>query len=290
MKAITRILVCGTAAIAGIFTGHALDLVPTGKTKTLVAYFSATGNTRAVATRIAQLTGADIYEIEAASPYAANPYDDSQRIQDEAYNDLRPGVANLPAREDIAVYDTIYVGSPLWWHQPAMVVCTFLESCDLSGKVVVPFMTYGATSYLNEGMQKLFKCTPNSIHVPAELPEDIDPDNIREPQNDDAGIDVPNRASQVEGWLERMGLWPPEDNSGTEKISSLSKGIDIRTTSEGISLSTDVPTLLEIYDICGRAAISSSVDRSLTVPLDKGIYIVSVNSAGLSTSRKVIVD
>lgn len=52
MKAITRILVCGTAAIAGIFTGHALDLVPTGKTKTLVAYFSATGNTRTVTTSV----------------------------------------------------------------------------------------------------------------------------------------------------------------------------------------------------------------------------------------------
>lgn len=52
MKAITRILVCGTAVIAGIFTGHALDLVPTGKTKTLVAYFSATGNTRAVVTSV----------------------------------------------------------------------------------------------------------------------------------------------------------------------------------------------------------------------------------------------
>lgn len=86
-----------------------------------------------------------------------------------------------------------------------MVVCTFLDAYDLSGKVVVPFMTYGATTYLNGGMQKLFKCTPNSIHVPAELPEDIDPDNIRQPQNDDDGIDVPNRASQVEEWLDRMG-------------------------------------------------------------------------------------
>lgn len=91
-----------------------------------------------------------------------------------------------------------------------MVVCTFLDAYDLSGKVVVPFMTYGATTYLNEGMQKLFKCTPNSIHVPAELPEDIDPDNIRQPQNDDDGIDVPNRASQVEKWLGDMSNVTPE--------------------------------------------------------------------------------
>lgn len=183
-------------------------LEPSVSTKTLVAYFSATGNTKAVAERIAELTGADIYSIEPSRPYAANPYDDSQLIQNEAYNDLRPAVANLPSEEMIVRYDTIFVGSPLWWHQPAMVVCTFLDAYNLSDKVIVPFMTYGATTYLNEGMQKLFKCTPNSIHVPASLPEDIDPDNIREPQDDDEGIDVPNRASQVEGWLQRMGLMP----------------------------------------------------------------------------------
>lgn len=210
MKIRNRIIASAAILLSGILSVNALDLVPSGKTKTLVAYFSATGNTRAVANRIAELTGADIYEIEPSRPYAANPYDDSQLIQNEAYNDLRPSVANLPSGENIARYDTIYVGSPLWWHQPAMVVCTFLDAYDFSGKVVVPFMTYGATTYLNEGMQKLFKCTPNSIHVPAELPEDIDPDNIRQPQNDDDGIDVPNRASQVEEWLGDMSNVTPE--------------------------------------------------------------------------------
>lgn len=179
---------------------------PSGETKTLVAYFSATGNTHAVAQRIAELTGADIYRIEPAQPYADNPYDDSQLIQDEAYGDLRPEVANLLPAEDVARYDTLYVGTPLWWHQPAMVVCTFLEAYDLSGKVIVPFVTYGARTYLNEAMQKMYKCTPNSVHVPRELPEDIDPDNIREPQDDDDGIDMPGNAQGVKEWLQRMGL------------------------------------------------------------------------------------
>lgn len=172
--------------------------------KTLVAYFSATGTTRAVAERIAELTGADIYSIEPSEPYAADPYDDSDRIQREAYSDLRPGVANLP--ESLEQYDTIFVGSPLWWHQPAMVVCTFLEHYDLTDKTVIPFITYGARTYLNEGMQKLYKVTPNSVHIPATLPEDLDPENIREPQNDDAGIDVPQRANDVEPWLKRIGM------------------------------------------------------------------------------------
>lgn len=179
---------------------------PAGNSKILVAYFSATGNTQAVAERIAALTGADMYRIEAAEPYAENPYDDSDKIQNEAYNDRRPGVANLPDRETVAQYDIIFVGSPCWWHQPAMVVCTFLESYDLSGKTLVPFFTYGATTYLNESMQKIYKVTPDSKHIPALLPEDLDPDNIREPQNDDEGIDMPGNAAGVETWLKSIGF------------------------------------------------------------------------------------
>lgn len=178
--------------------------LPSGNSKTLVAYFSATGTTQAIAERITELTGADIYRINAADPYATNPYDDTERIQNEAYNDLRPGVANLPDKKAIAQYDTIFVGSPCWWHQPAMVVCTFLENYDLGNKVIIPFFTYGATTYLNESMQKIYKVTPESIHIPATLPEDLDPENIREPQNDDAGIDMPNGSSDVEAWLLRI--------------------------------------------------------------------------------------
>lgn len=104
----------------------------------------------------------------------------------------------------IEKYDTIFVGTPCWWHQPAMVVCTFLERYDLSGKVVIPFVTYGARTYLNETMQKLYKSTPGAVHIPAELPEDLEPGNIRQPQNDDDGIDMPS-ARSVRQWLERIG-------------------------------------------------------------------------------------
>lgn len=175
--------------------------------KTLVAYFSGTGTTQRVANRIAEVLGTDIYRIEAAEPYASNPYDDSNRIQNEAYNDLRPAVGNLPSAEDIARYDTIFVGSPCWWHQPAMVVCTFLESFDLTGKVIVPFFTYGATTYLNESMHKIYKVTQNSLHIPVTLPEDLNPDDITTPgPADDAGIEMPGSANGVEAWLRRIGV------------------------------------------------------------------------------------
>ena len=178
-----------------------------GDSKTLVAYFSATGTTQRVSERIVDITGADVYRIEAADPYADNPYDDSDRIQHEAYNDLRPGVVNLPDASIIAQYDTIFVGSPIWWHQPAMVVCTFLEAYDLSGKTIIPFFTYGATTYLNESMQKIYRLTPDSEHIPATLPEDLDPDDITTPgRPDDAGIDMPGNAGGVEAWLGRIGF------------------------------------------------------------------------------------
>lgn len=178
-----------------------------GSGRILVAYFSAEGHTQAVAERIAALTGADLYRIEAAEPYATNPYDDSDRVKNEAYNDLRPGVANLPTAERIARYDTIFVGSPCWWHQPAMVACTFLEAYDLKDKVIIPFFTYGATTYLNESMQKIYKLTPDSKHIPEILPEDLDPDDITVPgRPDDAGIDMPGNAGGTEAWLRRIGV------------------------------------------------------------------------------------
>lgn len=180
---------------------------PSGNSKTLVAYFSATGNTQGVAERIAELTGADMYRIIPAIPYSANPYDDSDRIQNEAYNDLRPAVGNLPDSEIIALYDTIFVGSPCWWHQPAMVVCTFLEAYDLKDKVIIPFFTYGATTYLNESMQKIYRITLNSVHIPATLPEDLNPDDITTPgPPDDEGIDMPGNANGTEAWLRRIGI------------------------------------------------------------------------------------
>lgn len=180
---------------------------PADEKKILVAYFSAQGHTQAVADRIVELTGADVYRIEPAEPYAENPYDDSDKIQNEAYNDLRPAVGNLPDAETIAGYDTIFVGSPIWWHQPAMVVCTFLEAYDLSGKTIIPFFTYGATTYLNESMQKIYRLTPASKHIPDVLPEDLDADDITTPgRPDDSGIDMPGNAGGTEAWLKRIGI------------------------------------------------------------------------------------
>lgn len=252
---------------------------PTTEAKDLVAYFSAQGNTKAVAERIAELTGADIYRIEAAEPYAANPYDDSDRIQHEAYNDLRPAVANPPSQEWINQYDRIYVGSPCWWHQPAMVVCTFLETYDLSKHVVIPFFTYGATTYLNESMQKIYKCTPNSVHIPQTLPEDLDAIDITRPgRPDDAGIDMPGNARGVEAWLTRLGLL---GDAGVGNIESeTSANIRIYGADGQIHIELDEKlrqNTVEIYKTDGYMIerLSSKTSYTIEVPA-KSVYLLSM--------------
>ena len=242
--------------------------IQTRGSKTLVAFFSATNNTKAVADEIVRILGADQLRIQAANPYAANPYDDQAMIQQEAYNDQRPAVANLSSKEDIAKYDTIFIGSPTWWHQPAMVVCTFLESYDLTGKVVVPFFTYSATTYLNESMQKIYKVTPNSTHIPATLPEDIDPDDIQHPQNDDAGIPTAGRASNVESWLREIGVL----GSNQTAIANI--------PSDG------QPLYAALYTTNGRQV----VNRSDFSSVPSGLYILQQRYAdGHSDSRKIII-
>lgn len=261
--------------------------------KDLVVYFSAQGHTQAVAEEIARITGADILRIEAAEPYAANPYDDSDRIQNEAYNDLRPGVANLPDAETIARYDRLFIGSPIWWHQPAMVVCTFLEAYDLSGKVIVPFFTYGATTYLNESMQKIYKVTPNSQHMPETLPEDLNPDDITTPgPADDAGIDMPGNARGVESWLQRLGLTGNETAIGAV-LSDGQVPFELRSNGNDVQVNVfnDMAgNALNVYNLNGTLVLRRENATRYTFQLpNRSVYMVSFldTQSGKSYSRKI---
>lgn len=252
---------------------------PRIQAKDLVVYFSAQGNTQAVAEEIARITGADILHVEAAEPYAINPYDDSDRIQREAYNDLRPGVANLPDAESIAQYDRLFVGSPIWWHQPAMVVCTFLEAYDLSGKVIIPFFTYGATTYLNESMQKIYKVTPNSQHMPVTLPEDLNHDDITTPgPADDAGIDMPGNARGVEGWLHRLGLIGNE--TAIDAVWSDGQ-VPFELYSNGNSVQVNVSenmanNMLNVYSLDGTLVLYRENDTRYAFQLpNRSVYLIS---------------
>lgn len=103
----------------------------------LVAYFSYSGNTRTVAEALREETGADLLEIQPETPYPED-YDECGEVAlEERDSNARPAIANLP--ESIEEYDTILVGYPIWWHTAPMIIGTFLESYDLTGKDVYPF-------------------------------------------------------------------------------------------------------------------------------------------------------
>ena len=115
--------------------------------KTLVAYFSASGVTKSVAERLAKTAGADLFGIEPAKPYTAadlNWNDKNSRSTLEA-NDptCRPAIASKPLELD--EYSTIYLGFPIWWYVAPAIIKTFMESQSFAGKKIVLFATSGGS-------------------------------------------------------------------------------------------------------------------------------------------------
>lgn len=116
--------------------------------KVLVAYFSATGNTRPVAEKVAELTGGDLFEIVPAQPYTSadlNYNTDCRANAEQNDPDARPAIASTV--EDMSQYDVVLIGYPIWWGKAPKIIHTFLESYDLSGKTVATFCTSGGSGH-----------------------------------------------------------------------------------------------------------------------------------------------
>ena len=115
--------------------------------KTLVAYFSASGVTARAAREIADACGADLYEIRPAQPYTAKDLDwrnkQSRSSLEMTDENSRPAVENRV--ENMAQYDTVLVGFPIWWGVEPRIVDTFFDSYDFSGKTLIPFATSGGS-------------------------------------------------------------------------------------------------------------------------------------------------
>ena len=116
--------------------------------KTLVAFFSASGVTKGAAQRLAGAIGADLYEIKPAVAYTRadlNWMDKKSRSTVEMNDSAcRPALADRDA--DIPSYDRIFLGFPIWWYTAPSIIRTFLESYDFTGKTIVPFCTSGSSS------------------------------------------------------------------------------------------------------------------------------------------------
>lgn len=118
------------------------DDIATGK-KVLVAYFSATGTTKNLAEYAADAMGADIYEIVPQQPYtdADLDYGDRNSRSTKEMNDpsSRPEING--SVENMADYDIVFIGYPIWWGEAPRIISTFMDSYDFSGKTIVPFCT-----------------------------------------------------------------------------------------------------------------------------------------------------
>lgn len=115
--------------------------------KVLVAYFSASGTTAKAAKNLAQAAGADLYEIRPEVPYTKadlNWMNKKSRSSIEMNDESsRPALADKDA--NIAAYDTIFLGFPIWWYVAPTIINSFLESYDFSGKKIVLFATSGGS-------------------------------------------------------------------------------------------------------------------------------------------------
>jgi len=141
--------------------------------KILVAYFSCTGNTSAVAAHIAdelnaQTTIAELHEIKPEVPYTSddlNWRDNSSRASKEnADTSSRPSISGRV--QNIGNYDIIFLGYPIWWGQAPKIVYTFMESYDYSGKTIVPFCTSGSSGTGSSAVNLQKLCSSNTVWLP----------------------------------------------------------------------------------------------------------------------------
>jgi flavodoxin len=133
--------------------------------KVLVAYFSYTGNTRLVALQVQKQVGGDLFEITTTKPYPKK-YDDCVAVAKKERDDkVRPPLgAELKDKlkgKDIADYDVIFIGYPIWWGTLPQVMVTFVEKYDMKGKTIVPFCTHNGGKWA-KSLDDLKKLCPNS--------------------------------------------------------------------------------------------------------------------------------
>jgi flavodoxin len=195
---------CSTSSsgIVGTRTAQASVVPATGESKVLLAYFSragenyyyggrtqlAVGNTEVLANKIVQLIGCDVHRIDPVDPYPEDYEETRERNVREQRADARPSIAN--PLDSIESYDTLLLGSPIWSVRTPMIMTTFAESFNFSGKTVFPFVTY-AVSGLGTTVRDYAAMLPG-----ATIGEGL---AVRGEEVGDAG-------AAVESWLRRIDL------------------------------------------------------------------------------------
>ena len=135
--------------------------------KKLVAFFSASGSTRKLANSLAEILGADTYEIKPVTPYIGKDlnWNNSQSRSSLEMADInsRPELADKSAK--IADYDVIFIGFPIWWYVAPHIINSFLESYDFAGKTVVIFATSGGSGFGDTLNQLKTSCSDSTLWI-----------------------------------------------------------------------------------------------------------------------------
>jgi len=122
-----------------------------GESRILVTYFSwsSSHNTQTMAEYVANATGGELFRIIPKTPYSTVYNEVTAQAQKEKSENARPELLEDLTAEQFAAYDVIFVGYPIWWYDAPMIIYTFLESHDFTGKTIIPFATSGGSG-INE--------------------------------------------------------------------------------------------------------------------------------------------
>lgn len=159
-----------------------------GGKKPLIIHYSWGGNTRYMAERIQSLTGADIFELTTVDPYPKEYRPTTEQARRELDSGYRPPLSGRI--DNLADYDTVFIGSPNWWGTLAMPFFTFLEEHNMAGKRLIPFMTHEGSGF-GSTLNDLRKLCPNAM--------------IREGLAVRGGR-VRNAQSDITQWLGKIGM------------------------------------------------------------------------------------
>lgn len=183
-KVLTMVLGILTAVIGNVLAKDANTVDFNGK-KVLVAYYSYSGNTKEVAEAIKEKIGADVFEIKTEGTYPEEYHSMTTQAKKEIADGYRPKLTT--SVENMAQYDVVFIGSPNWWGTITPQISSFLESYDLAGKTVVPFITHGGGGVQNTIKDMTAQC--KGCHV-----------------IQDGWVGYGSRTFGVSGWLEDLGF------------------------------------------------------------------------------------
>ncbi len=150
--------------------------------KTLVAFFSASGVTEKVANKLASALSADLHEIIPEKPYSKEDLDwtnENSRSTIEMKKDksIRPAIANK--LENIDQYNTIYIGFPIWWYVAPTIINTFLEQYNLDCKKVIPFATSGGSGMGKTNKELEQSCSGAKLLEGKRFPESVSEEELK---------------------------------------------------------------------------------------------------------------